>query len=156
MDFANYNGLTVTATHPNHVVLDLEGTVTDIERAFQVTLRSYRHPTEARDFFAPDRAPSVPTNLSVVTVEGLSDYSLPRHLARKVRAAKVRPLSFNGSGPNQEYAGNDFRNAYVPGTTLNGAGQTVALLEYSDYYKVDITNYENFVGSIVGSTTTFR
>jgi len=152
MDFAKSYGLTVTATHPNRVVLEVEGSVADIERAFHVTLRRYRHPTEARDFFAPDTEPSVPTNLSVVTVEGLSDYSLPRHSGRKVPAAKVRPLSFNGSGPNQEYAGNDFRNAYIPGSVLNGAGQTVALLEYSDYYKVDVTNYENLVGGIIGST----
>ena len=83
MDFAKSNGLAVTATHPNRVVLDVEGAVADIERAFQVTLRTYRHPTEARDFFAPDTEPSVPANLSVVTVEGLSDYSLPRHAGQQ-------------------------------------------------------------------------
>ena len=73
----------------------------------------------------------MPANLSVVTIEGLSDYSPPRPLVRKAAASKVRPLGFNGSGPNGEYAGNDFRNAYVPGTTLNGAGQSVGLLEFS-------------------------
>ena len=41
----------------------MEGRVTDVERAFQVTLRTYRHPTEARNFFAPDTEPSVPANL---------------------------------------------------------------------------------------------
>jgi len=115
-------------------------------------LRTYRHPAAARDFFAPDSEPSLPANLRVTSIEGLSDYSLPRRATRRVKAAKVRPLSFNGSGPNQEYAGNDFRNAYVPGTALNGAGQTVALLEYSDYFPGDITNYENVVGATVGTT----
>ena len=70
----------------------------------------------------------------------------------RVSAAKAKPLlSSDGSGPHQEYAGNDFRNAYVPGTTLNGAGQTVGLLEFSDYFKLDVTNYENIVGALNGT-----
>jgi subtilase family serine protease len=152
VQFAETNGLTVIGRHSNRVVLDMTGGAADVERAFQITLRTYRHPTEPRDFFAPDTEPSVPANLHVISVEGLSDYSLPRPAARKVASPKVRPLSFNGTGPNNEYIGNDFRNAYVPGTALNGAGQTVALLQYSDYYKMDITNYENLVGNTVGIT----
>jgi subtilase family serine protease len=151
-DFARSNGLVVTGTYTNRVVLDLRAPVADVERAFGVTLRTYRHPNGARDFFAPDTEPSLPAHLRVTSIEGLSDYSLPRRATDRVKAAKARPLSFNGSGPNQEYAGNDFRNAYVPGTALNGAGQTVALLEYADYLKVDVTNYENIVGATVGFT----
>src|ERR1039458_10173638 len=44
MDFAKSNGLAVTVTHPNRVVLDVAGTVTDIQKAFRLTLRTYRHP----------------------------------------------------------------------------------------------------------------
>ena len=92
----------------------------------------------------------------MTSIEGLSDYSLPRRGTRRVKAVGgvARSLSFNGSGPNGdgEYAGNDFRNAYVPGTALNGTGQTVAVLEYSDYFPVDITNYENVVGATIGIT----
>src|SRR6266446_498475 len=50
------------------------------------------------------------------------------------------------AGPGGYYAGNDFRNAYVPGSALNGAGQAVGLLEFSAYYPSDITNYENTIG----------
>ncbi len=150
IQFAGTNGLTVTGTYGNRVVLDVEGSVSNVERAFQITLHTYRHPTEARDFYAPDAEPSLPVQLRVTSIEGLSDYSLPRRGTRRVKAVggAARSLSFNGSGPNGdgEYAGNDFRNAYVPGTALNGTGQTVAVLEYSDYYKVDITNYENIIG----------
>jgi hypothetical protein len=142
--FAEANGLAVVRKHPNRLVLDVEGSVSNIEQAFQITLRTYRHPTEPRDFFAPDTEPSVPVNLSVVTVEGLSDYELPRPLLHKIDSSKVHPLG--GSGPGGYYAGNDFRNAYVPGTTLNGAGQSVGVLEFSSYYQVDITNYEKTNG----------
>jgi subtilase family serine protease len=150
--FAEANGLVVGRQHRDRLVLDVEGSVSNVEGAFHVTLHTYRHPSEARNFYAPDTEPSVPTNLPVVTVEGLSDYSLPRPLVHKVAASKVRPLGFNGSGPNHEYAGKDFRNAYVPGTTLNGAGQSVGLLEFSAYYQVDITNYENIIDKIIGLT----
>ena len=144
MKFAEANGLTVAGTHPNRVVLDVEGSASNVQQAFQITLRTYRHPTEARDFFAPDAEPSVPTNLSVVTVEGLSDYGLPKPLLHKMDPLKI--LSLGGSGPGGYYAGNDFRNAYAPGTTLNGTGQSVGLLEFSAYYKVDVTNYESTMG----------
>ena len=151
-NFARSNGLVVTGTYGNRVVLDLRGRVTNVEQAFQVNLQTYRHPSEARIFFAPDTEPSLPANLRVTSIEGLSDYSRPRPAGRRVKAPKVRPLSFNGTGPGHQYAGSDFRNAYVPGTALTGAGQTVALLEYSDYFLVDITNYENIVGATVGTT----
>jgi hypothetical protein len=144
MNFARANGLTVAGTHPNRLVLDVEGSASNVERAFQTTLRTYRHPGEARNFFAPDTAPSVPANLSVVTVEGLDDFKHPKPLSHPVNPLKARPLG--GTGPGGYYAGNDFRNAYVPGTSLNGTGQSVGLLEFSAYYKSDITNYEKTVG----------
>src|SRR5579883_1080253 len=39
-------GMTVTATHPNRVVLDVNGTVPQIEKAFNVTLNLYRDPRD--------------------------------------------------------------------------------------------------------------
>ena len=42
--------------------------------------------------------------------------------------------------------GNDFRAAYVPGSTFAGAGQTVGLLEFDGYTASDITYYETKAG----------
>jgi len=42
--------------------------------------------------------------------------------------------------------GDDFRNAYVPGSTLNGSGQTVALVQFDGYLASDITAYETLAG----------
>ena len=42
--------------------------------------------------------------------------------------------------------GNDFRDAYVPGTTLTGAGQSIGLVEFETYYPSDITDYEDAIG----------
>src|SRR5262249_50540463 len=51
-----------------------------------------------------------------------------------------------GSAPGGYLWGNDFRNAYVPGTTLTGSGQNLGLLEFEGFYTNDITNYENDIG----------
>ena len=52
VNFAKVHNLTVTATHPNRMLLDVRGKVSDIEGAFQVKLRTYHHPKENRDFYA--------------------------------------------------------------------------------------------------------
>jgi subtilase family serine protease len=145
-DFARSNGFAVTGTHGNRLVLDIEANTADIERAFQITLRTFKHPTEPRLFFAPDTEPSVPLNLPVADMWGLSDYARPAPLARQVDPSKIKPLNSNGSGPGGAYRGGDFRNAYVPGASLTGSGQIAAVAEFDGYYQNDITNYEGQSG----------
>jgi subtilase family serine protease len=142
VQFAEAHGLAVVGRYNNRVVLDVSGSVADIDRAFQTTLRTYKHPTEPRNFFAPDTAPSVPTNLPAADIWGLSDYARPKPQLVKAAAVKATPLNYNGTGPGGTYEGADFRNAYIPGSGLNGAGQTVALVEMDGYYPNDISNYE--------------
>ena len=148
--FAKRNGLTVTGTSANRVLLDVSGSVADIEKAFQMTMRTYRHPAEARDFFAPDTEPTVDAALPVVDIQGLSDFSRPHPKLHRMDAAvlaNTRPK--NGSAPDGSgnYFGNDFRNAYVPGTTLTGAGQMVGLVEFDGFYSSDIAAYAAAAGN---------
>jgi subtilase family serine protease len=146
MEFAAANGLAVAGTHPNRLVLDVEGSAANVEHAFRVTLRTYRHPSEPRDFFAPDAEPSVPSGLAVADIWGLTDYGLPRPLAHPVGPSKPSLQNYNGSGPDGFYRGADFRNAYAPGTGLTGSGQTAAVVEFDGYYAADIVSYENRSG----------
>jgi subtilase family serine protease len=76
--FAKANALTVSATHPNRVLLDFNATVADIEKAFHVNMRVYQHPKEARTFYAPDAEPSLDLAVPVLHISGLDNYSLPR------------------------------------------------------------------------------
>lgn len=155
-DFARQNGLKVTATHGNRVLLDVSGQSADIEKAFHVTLGTYAHPTEHRDFFAPDVEPSVPANLPILEVGGLNNYSRPYSNLKKkpvIATPSVskpgssgKVTSFNGTGPGGTYMGNDFRNAYIPGSTLLGAGQKIALVQFDGYLASDIAEYESVVG----------
>ena len=147
--FAEANGLTVTGAHPNRVVLDVEGATADIEKAFHVTMLVYQHPTEARTFYAPDVEPSVDLAVPILHISGLDNY------ARRVPRLKERPVNMTasatpnaGSGTDGSYMGYDFRAAYVPGTTLNGSGQSVGLLEFDGYYASDIARYTNQAGLV--------
>ncbi len=142
--FAVSNGLTVKATHSNRVVLDVSGAVPDIERAFQVTLRTYRHPQESREFYAPNAEPSLELSVPVMSVAGLDNYMTPRPLLHATPwANSVNPRPQAGSASGGLYIGNDFRAAYVPGVLLKGAGQAVGLFELDGYYANDITLYES-------------
>src|SRR5206468_2285682 len=78
---------------------------------------------------------------------GLDNYSLPRPQVKAV------PMMFghnaspaDGSGPDGSLLGSDFRGAYVPGASLNGAGQSVGLLQFDGYDSNDIVYYENLAG----------
>jgi hypothetical protein len=141
--FAATNGLTVTATHPSRLLVDVAGKAADVERALHVRLNSFRHPTQSRNFFAPDREPTVDARLPLFHVSGLDNFSRP-HPHLEPSSANVSPHA--GSGPNAAFIGNDFRLAYVPGTPLTGAGQNVGLVEYDGFFDSDITNYANMIG----------
>jgi len=77
IQFAQDNGLKVTATHPNRMLLDVSGKVSKVEKALHITLHTYAHPNEKRDFFAPDTEPSVPSGLFIQGISGLNNYYMP-------------------------------------------------------------------------------
>jgi uncharacterized repeat protein (TIGR01451 family) len=146
IDFARANGLSVDKTHPNRLLLDVSGKTADVEKALHVTMRTYHHPTENRDFFASDTNPTVDSTLPILHISGLDNYSLP-HSNLKIRPpnkAGVSPAA--GTGPGGSYMGSDFRNAYVPGTALTGTGQNVALLQFDAFYASDIAAYASQIG----------
>ena len=147
--FAAANNLVVEGIHPNRVVVDVVGSVADINTALHTTLQVYQHPTEAREFYAPSAEPSLDLDAAVQFVSGLDNFQLPKPMLvqRSMPTAKSNPEAPIGSGPGGTYLGYDFRSAYVPGVTLTGSGQTVGLLEFSSgYFQSDITTYETMAG----------
>ncbi|HUA14333.1 MAG TPA: protease pro-enzyme activation domain-containing protein [Verrucomicrobiae bacterium] len=141
--FAASYGLTITHTFPNRLVLDVNGTVADVERAFQVTINVYPHPTEKRTFYAPDVEPSVEAGLPVLSVEGLSTFSLPHSMLRRASPQGTIHSNQTGSGPGGQFLGSDMRAAYGGGTALDGSGQVVGLIELGPYRLGDVISYFN-------------
>jgi subtilase family serine protease len=147
-NFAETNGFVVVGTHPNRVVLDVRARSTEVETALHITLRTYRHPTENRDFFAPDEAPVVAAAMPILSISGLDNYSRrqPRSVVRSLTAMPMQVTPQTGSGTSGSYLGGDFRAAYVPGTALTGSGQSVALVQFDGYYSNDIASYISKAG----------
>lgn len=148
IDFARSHGLSVVCSYSNRTLLDVSGKASDIEKAFQVKLLTYHHPTENRDFYAPDTDPTVSADLPVFHITGLDNYFIPHPLLQ------IKPLNnLNagarpnlGSAPSGQYMGKDFRAAYVPGVALDGTGQKIALFELDGYFTADILTYEQQAG----------
>jgi len=140
--FATSHGFVVTARHPNRAILSVTASAADVEKALQVTLRVYQHPTEARTFYAPDVEPSVPAELSILGISGLNDYAKPQPRLQISPISQQQAQPNSGSGPSGTYMGNDFRAAYLPGVSLTGTGQIVGLLQFDGYSASDITAYE--------------
>jgi uncharacterized repeat protein (TIGR03803 family) len=163
--FAKAKGLKITNTHSNRMILDVQGSTSTVETAFNVKMMSYQHPTEARKFYAPDAPPTVEANLPILDINGLSNYSLPQPHYKllkknlqpaakaKAKAGMVTGQGYGttaspsvGSGPSGAYMGSDFRNAYAPNVSQTGTGQTVGLLQFDGYTTSDITYYEALAG----------
>jgi len=146
-NFANAHHLNVTEIHANRLVVDVEAAVADIESALHVRLRTYRHPTEARQFYAPDVEPSLDLAVPVSHISGLDDYALPHpNLAIRPAALAAQASPNAASGPGGTYGGGDFRAAYLPGVLATGAGQSVGLLQFDGFYPSDIVAYRNKFG----------
>ena len=147
MNFAKASGLTVTTVHPNRMLVDVRGSVGDIEQMLHVKMQEYQHPTEKRTFYAPDVEPSVALGVPVLSIGGLNNYSLPRPRLKHVEPVTGKTVVPNvGMGPGGGFMGKDFRTAYVPDSKLDGTGQVVGLLQFDGYTPSDITYYENVAG----------
>ena len=140
VNFARANGLNVTRTRANRLVLDVEGSVADIERALHVTMGVYRHPVENRSFYAPDREPTLDLEVSVLHISGLDNFTLPH--AKNIRSSSVPDAGkASGSGPGGQFVGSDMRAAYYGSGPLTGTGQSVGLFEFAGYEVSDLQRY---------------
>ena len=144
--FARDNGFEITGTHGNRLLLDVRANVTDLQRAFHIQMRKFRHPREARDFFAPDLEPTVAFALPIADISGLNNYQLPHPKLVKNNSVSGKAVAKSGSAPTGDYLGDDFRAAYVPDTTLTGAGQVVGLLQFDGFYARDVADYARAAG----------
>src|SRR6266702_691491 len=137
VSFAQSNGFTITDTPANRLIVPVSGSVDQVNKAFNVTMSLYQHPTENRTFFSPDREPSLNLSVPVAHISGLNNFSLPQPMLRQSQAAQ-QAATVTGSGPGGSYLGSDMRAAYYGGTALDGNGQAGGLLEFAGYKISDV------------------
>src|SRR5262249_7315088 len=146
VSFLKSKKLSIVGTHSNRLLVDVNGSVADIEEAFRTRLQVYQHPREDRTFFAPEIEPSLDNVIPIADVSGLDDYILPHPMSLHPMHPRQAATTYAGSASGGALMGNDFRAAYLPGVTLIGTGQTVGLVEFDGYYANDITTYESQAG----------
>ncbi len=153
--FAKTYGLEVVGGSRDGMDVQVKGTVAAIETAFHVNMSTFRHPTENRTFFSPDREPTLDLPFNLWHISGLNNYSVPHPMmvnksdyaaARGIQPEAVVSHATTGSGPSASFLGSDMRAAYYGGTSLTGAGQSLGLLEYYGTNLADLTTYYKNVG----------
>jgi len=155
VSYMEERGLKVVGGSRDGMEVQVRGTVDNVERAFNVTMRNYRHPTENRVFFSPDREPTTDMAVKLWHVSGMDNFSIPHPkyvkrsdvaAARGISPDAVVTHATTGSGPSASFLGSDMRAAYYGGTALTGAGQHVALFEYYGTDLADLATYYKNVG----------
>jgi kumamolisin len=143
--YVQTHGLKVTGGSRDGMDVQVEGSATHVNKAFNVKMSVYQHATENRTFYSPDREPTVNLSFTLWHISGLDNYSIP-HPAylRKNPAEKAQATT--GSGPSASFLGSDMRSAYYGSGPLTGAGQSLGLLEFYGTDLDDVTTYFKNVG----------
>jgi len=106
------NGLTVTHTYPNHLLVDTFGTFAQVERLLHITLNDYTISLDGKTtaFYAPAIEPTVPGSVSslVNSIVGLDNFPQVH-----TDNAAALPTFTNGKANGQPpFYPQDFANAY--------------------------------------------
>lgn len=165
IDYLRSEGFTITATYPDHLLVDAYGTVAQAEQAFQVQINNYQAKS-GQYFFANAASPSLPVSVApfVASVAGLDSLLQYHHKPHTNDKGKAHPaLAASNASPNaiscpqqgaatiptsytpsQIATAYDFTKIYDSGSL--GEGQTVGLLELDGYSPNDIALYASCFG----------
>jgi len=144
--FARSQGLTVTQTFKNRMLVDVSGPAAAVETAFGVRLMQFQD-KDGRVFHAPDQEPSVPAALAprLLGVLGMDDdaVAIPQMALGKIPSSKLRqarkmtPLLQQPVGPGDGGGGTGGGTTPPPltitGTAISGTG-TVLTSHFSGPY----------------------
>ncbi len=127
--------LAVTGTSPDNLLVHVRARSGDAERAFGVTINDYST-GRGHEFFANDRDPSVPADLSIKWVSGLSNEVIGKP------AISCTPAPGSKCG----FDGADFRSAYD--LVGDGTGQTLGFTLWGqELPQSDFTGYATGTGT---------
>ncbi|HUA79598.1 MAG TPA: S53 family peptidase [Dyella sp.] len=155
VQYLTHYGFKVTGGSRDGMDIQIVGPVSSVEKAFNVTMHTYQHPTENRTFYSPDREPTTSLAIALWHVSGLDNYSIPKPLyvkksdyaaAHGISPDAVVSHATTGSGPSASFLGSDMRAAYYGGTALTGSGENLGLFEYYGTDLADVTTYYKNVG----------
>ena len=137
-DWAASQGLTVVSTEPNHLGVQLRGTVAQVQTALRTTFS--RVSFEGAEYTAAQTAPSLPGSVAagVLGINGLQPYlHATKH---RLRTASAQPVPEIANQP--PYYVKEILHAYDADTTgFNGANQKIAILIDTFPLDTDLTKF---------------
>jgi subtilase family serine protease len=146
-------GLTVTSVSGNRQVIDATGPAKAVGAAFGTSLGRYHDARQGRNFYANDRAPTLPASLAklVTGVNGLNNHYQRQHYSTPTATAAPH----SNASPDGGYTPTDLRTAYDL-TTLggDGSGVTVGMWEFDGYKASNLSKYSSQYKLSTGTVTT--
>jgi subtilase family serine protease len=141
-------GFTVTDTPSNRRLVDVDGSVDAVNQAFHVSMGSYQRPSDAQQFFAADREPTVDLAVPLLSIAGLNNFTPPSKHSKQGDLASVAKAGTRagGSGPSGQFLPSDMRAAYYGSGPLTGSGQTIAIFSFDGYIASDVTKFYSSTG----------
>ncbi len=134
-------GLKLESVDPNRLIVKVSGPVEQINEAFHTEIHYYED-HKGVQFYAPAYELQVDAALPILSVHGLEN----RIKARSYLKGVGETLAFNPLVSSESQSGltpSVIRQAYSMPSSLNGAGQTLALFELDGFTASDITAYAN-------------
>ena len=141
ISWAGQMGLSVTQ-HSDELLLDVSGTVGQLEQALYANLVTVARP-DGSEAYALDRQPLVDfTAGSILWIDGTNNYFVPT-------VGEGSSTYHPEPGSPADYWSADLRTAYACSpSALDGKGQSVGIIAFSDHYDSDITQFVTTVGSV--------
>jgi hypothetical protein len=154
VDWVKSQGLTVTQRYANRLLVEADGRVDTVEKAFGVTMNKYQVGSEVD--FSNDRNPVIPSALTgiISNVLGLSNVERPRRLGASKSASKL-PLpaassltgSTHGNGDPTKAANASLFGKQTPGGSPSKPSPADNYpLDYKGFYAMDPANVQSSQG----------
>jgi hypothetical protein len=127
-EWARTNGLKAS-THRNRLIIDVEGSVADLEVALNLHFL-YAKRADGTRFRTIDREPSVALSVPIAHISGLDDFFIPPARGAGYGTGPSGTTAC-GNNNNPMIDARDLRTAYLAGVpeNINGAGQTVCVFQ---------------------------
>ncbi len=153
-------GLTVSTVSPNNLVLRVTGSATQVAATFHTKLQRYRDVSGEIATVATSRIGlAAPISRYVAGISGLNGFEHPHATSTITNSTLARPSlagptactsASNAAAARHVYLPSQIAHAYGLDTAyangFNGAGHSVAVVEFADYYRSDMTTYLNCFG----------
>jgi len=155
--FLASHNLTVTGHSPSRSVLNVAGSVKDVEDTFKLHFYNYRKNSDKTEFYAPDTDPTIHEKMvdRISAIANLTNLPMfksfsHRSTSQNFNAKMIKPMFGSGLGCNSSVclAPIDVKKAYnllspaIPVISDPTTLQNIALFELDGYLLDDIYQYE--------------